>query len=429
MILRLWLDRLRRPSRRAARRPGHRSPPGLGLLLLALVAAAARPAAGAEVRLPPGFVREVLAGPELPEPMDLAFAPDGALWITGRQGDLWRLDPATRHRHRVGRLPTDASGDRGLHGLALSPDFPSRAGLFVFYHAPQHPPGKYRSRVSRFEVLGRGTNSVLDLASERILLEFDGEEGAQHVGGGLLAHPAERLLYVTTGDNNYIWKLKEYCHDPANHAVAPGDLRGKVLRIGFDGSIPPGNPFAGRAGARGEVFTCGHRQPWQLEYDPGTRMILLAENGGDEADDHEEINRLVPGANYGWPRAFADGLETATRTNRVSGTTAPWFMYRRNQGGSCTGALLYRPPAGSRGFPARYAGGLFYSDYNRKSVRFAPVDPQTLQPGASEAFAQQLPGGPVALRRGPDGALYLVEYGGWFQATPQDAITRIVWRP
>lgn len=383
----------------------------------------------AEVKLPPGFSREILAGPELPEPMDLTFAPDGAAWITGRQGDVWRLEPASRRHHRVGRIPTDTAGDRGLHGIALHPDFASNGQLFLFHHATNKPAGKYRTRVSRFEVRGTGTNAVLDLASERILLELDGEEGAQHVGGGLLAHPVERLLYVTTGDNNYIWKLKEYCNDPANHAPSPGDLRGKVLRIGFDGSVPAGNPFVGQAGARGEVFTSGHRQPWQLEYDPVTRMILLAENGGDETDDHEEINRLVPGANYGWPRAFADGLETATRTNRVTGTTAPWFMYRRNQGGSCTGALLYRAPGAPGAFPPRYVGGLFYSDYNRKSVRFAPIDAATGRPGASEAFAQNLPGGPIALRRGPDGGLYLIEYGGWFQATTNDAISRLVWKP
>ena len=87
----------------------------------------------------------------------------------------------------------------------------------------------------------------------------------------------------------------------------------------------------------------------------------------------------------------------------------------------------WQDPAQGGGFPSSWHGGLFYSDYNRKSVRFAPIAASTGKPGVSVAFAQSLPGGPVAMRLGPDGALYLVEYGGWFQATTNDAITRIAF--
>jgi glucose/arabinose dehydrogenase len=385
------------------------------------------PADAAEAKLPPGFTREVLAGPELPEPMDLTFAPDGSAWITGRQGQIWRLDTATRRQHLVGKISTDVAGDRGLHGIALHPDFAQNNEFFVFYHAPEKPSGKYRSRVSRWKITGTGEKAALEAGSEKVLLEFDANESAQHVGGGLLAHPQERLLYITTGDNNYVWKVKEFCDDPANQAQSRGDLRGKVLRIGFDGSIPASNPFVKRAGARGEVFTLGHRQPWLLSFDPPTRQVLLAENGGDEQDDHEEINLLEPGANYGWPKVFADGLESQTRTNRVEGFTKPWFMYRRGMGGSSSGALIYRGGRAAGAYPAQFEGGLFYADYNRKSVRFAPLDRVNGRPLAAEAFAQNLPGGPVSLRQGPDGALYLVEYGGWFQATTNDAISRLTY--
>lgn len=386
-------------------------------------------AMGAEVKLPPGFQREVLVGAELKEPMDLTFAPDGSLWIAGRDGSLSRWEAATRRRHEVGRIATDTAGDRGLHGLAMHPDFAKNGEIFLFYHGPKHPSGRYLSRISRWRILGSGAASRLDPDSETVLLEFKGEERGQHVGGGLLVHPDERLLYVTTGDNNVIWELKKYCDDPHNQAQSPGDLRGKVLRIGFDGSVPEGNPFRTTAGARGEVFTVGHRQPWALSWDPPTGWILLAENGGDELDDHDEVNRVQPGANYGWPRVFADGWETRTRTNQIKGMVDPWFHYKRNTGASCTGALIYRPPSSGGGFPDRFHGGFFYSDYNRKSVRFAPVDEKSGAPGVSEAFVQTLPGGPVSLRLGPDGALYLAEYGGWFAATDHDAISRLVWKP
>ena len=68
-----------------------------------------------EVFLPTGFALEVVAGPEVvSEPMDLTFAPDGAAWVTGRAGDLWRIDPATHASHRIGRVDSDVSGDRGV---------------------------------------------------------------------------------------------------------------------------------------------------------------------------------------------------------------------------------------------------------------------------------------------------------------------------
>lgn len=420
-----------RPSMPAAmsHRPVPTSPPGTSASpwrALWALALAILPALG-ETKLPEGFSREVLVGPSIREPMDMAFAPDGSAWITARGGELWRLEPQSRHLDRIGKVETDTAGDRGLHGIAFHPDFPATPRVFLFLHAPKHPPGEYRSRVVAHDVTGAGTHTRLAPGEGSVLLEFGGDEGAQHVGGGLLAHPVERALYVTTGDNNKIWELKSYGTDTNNRAQSIADLRGKVLRIGLDGSIPASNPFAKVAGARGEVFTRGHRQPWSLSYDPPTRWVLLAENGGDEQDDHERVLRLAPGANHGWPRVFADGLDTLTRTNRVPGFEPPWFSYRRGSGGSCTGGLIYRAPSAGGGFPSAWHGGLFYADYNRKSVRFAPIDASTRKPGPSVAFAQSLPGGPVAMRLGPDGSLYLVEYGGWFQATTNDAISRITY--
>ena len=401
-------------------------------LLLATVAALTFfPAARAEVHLPAGFALEVVAGPEVvQEPMDLTFAPDGAAWVTGRAGDLWRLDPIALTAHRIGRVDTDVSGDRGLHGVALHPDFPKTPHVFLSYHAANHASSQYRARIARWTVIGDGAKAQLDPTSERSLLEWDGDQAGQHVGGSLLAHPKERLLYVTTGENNQNANLRKYCDDPENKAQSLQDLRGKVVRMGFDGSIPSDNPFAKTAKANGLIYTRGHRQPWALAYDPSTELILLAENGGDLADDYDEVNRVISGANYGWPKVFGDGWSTLSRSNRVEGFgfTSPWFAYKRNSGASCTGAILYRPPAGGGGFPKNYHGALFYADFARKSVRSAPTNPQTGTPGESQPFVQGLTAGPLALRLGPDGALYLITHGGATKASTNDAVVRIVWR-
>ena len=400
------------------------------LLAVALAILTSFTVVHAEVHLPPGFRVEVIAGPEVvSEPMDLTFAADGSAWVTGRAGDLWRIDPVSHTTHHVGRVETDVSGDRGLHGVALHPDFPRTPQVFLSYHAANHAPSQYRSRVVRFNVTGEGAQASLDRASETTLVEWVGDPAGQHVGGALLAHPVENLLYVSTGENNQNARIKQYCDDPQNKAQSLRDLRGKVLRIGFDGSIPTNNPFASTPDAQAAIYSLGHRQPWSLGYDAPTGFILEAENGGDLTDDYDEVNRLAPGANFGWPRVFGDGWSTSTRTNRIEGFVSPWFAYKRNTGASCTGAAIYRAPASGAGFPAKYQGALFYADFARKSVRSAPLDAATGKPGESEAFMQGGAAGAVALRLGPDGALYFITHGGATKASTNDTVARIVWQP
>ncbi len=400
------------------------------LLVLAAAAAAWTSLALAAVNLPSGFKMEEVAGSELlSEPMDLCFAPDGAVWVTGRGGSVWRIDTTTRAGRHVGSVPTEMSGDRGLHGIAFHPDFPKTPHIFLAYHATNAPTGKYRSRIARWTVGGTEASTSMDPASEKSLLEWEGDQAGQHVGGALLVHPTERLLYVTTGENNQNANLRKYCDDPENKAQSLSDLRGKVVRMGFDGSVPPGNPFVKTAGAQGLIYTRGHRQPWALSYDATSRLILLAENGGDLADDYDEVNSLEAGANYGWPKVFGDGLLTQSRTNRAEGFTSPWFQYQRNTGASCTGSFIYRPASSGRGFPANYNGALFYADFGRKTIRTAAVDPKSGKSGASTAFLQGLNAGPLAIRLGPDGALYFITHGGGTKASTNDVLARIVWKP
>lgn len=400
------------------------------LLVAAVASLSCFTASRADVRLPAGFGVELVAGPDaVSEPLDLTFAPDGSAWVTGRAGDLWRIDTLARTTHRVGRVETDVSGDRGLHGVALHPDFPRVPQVFLSYHATQHSPSQYRARIVRFTVTGEGAKASLDVASEKTLVEWVGDQAGQHIGGALLAHPGERLLYVTTGENNQNARLTQYCNDPENKAQSLRDLRGKVLRIGFDGLIPTNNPFFKTPDAQAAVYTRGHRQPWSIDYDAPTGFILVAENGGDLADDYDEVNRIVAGANFGWPRVFGDGWSTSSRTNRIEGFVSPWFAYKRNASASCTGATIYRPPTTGGGFPAKYHGALFYADFARKTVRSAPVDATTGKAGESEAFMQGDAAGPVALRLGPDGALYFVTHGGATKASTNDGLARIVWRP
>ena len=382
-----------------------------------------------DVVLPAGFAVETLAGPDVvSEPMEIAFAPDGAAWLTGRAGQVWRIDTTTRKAHVVGSVATDVSGDRGLHGIAFHPDFPKTPQIFLAYHRTNAPQGKYVACVTRWTIKGNGETSRIDPSSEKTLLEWEGDQAGQHVGGALLAHPTERVLYVTTGENNQNAQIRTYCDDPNNKAQSLGDLRGKVLRIAFDGSVPVDNPHVQTTGANPRIYSRGHRQPWSLTFDAPTRSILVAENGGDLNDDYDEVNRIVPGANYGWPKVFGPGLQTLTRTNHIDGFTDPWFKYQRNTGASCVGALIYRAGASGKGFPEKYRGSLFYADFSRKSIRTAPVDSKTGKPGPSESFVQGLPAGPLAMQLGKDGAIYFITHGGATKGSAEDSLARIVWK-
>jgi glucose/arabinose dehydrogenase len=383
--------------------------------------------AEAQVRVPNGFRYEILAQHDVPEPIDLQFAPDGRLWFTGRDGHIWTLDVTTRATRLVAKLAVDHSDDRGLLGLDFHPDFDRTGFAFFFYAPPQVETNKPHSRVSRFTFKNQRADAELVEGSEKILLELPIEKGGQHTGGGLTYNPKDGKLYVTTGDNNRIVDLQKYYDDPENRAQNLNDLRGKTLRLNLDGSIPADNPCANQPGKRGEIWTRGHRQPWRIRVDSVTGILLLSENGGDRDEDFEEINRLEPGGNYGWPRVYENSRDMFTHTNTLSGFVNPWWSYSRKGGGSSTCSLFYRDSKGPFNFPPEYRDVVFYSDYNRKSVRVIRVDPATNKAIKSEPFALNFGGGPVAMQRGPDGALYLIEYGGWFRGSQRDRVSRVAF--
>ena len=132
-----WTSRRTLRSLRLHMSPRHR----LFAVLLPFTILTSLPAARAEVHLPAGFKLEMVAGSDvLSEPMDLTFAPDGAAWVTGRAGNLWRIDPVAHTSHRIGRVDTDISGDRGMHGIALHPDFPRTSEI-------SHLLSRHQSRV------------------------------------------------------------------------------------------------------------------------------------------------------------------------------------------------------------------------------------------------------------------------------------------
>jgi len=162
---------------------------------------------------------------------------------------------------------------QGLSGmdLALHPDFDRNHYVYISYTKPLDEK-RTTLAVARAVWDGRALTGLADV--------FVGEGG----GGGPIAFGGDGMLYVSSGGGGDTQTAKS--------------LGGKILRLTDTGGVPPDNPFVGRADARPEVFTMGHRNTLRMAMHPGTGAIWQVEmgpNGGDE------INILVPGTNYGWP--------------------------------------------------------------------------------------------------------------------------------
>ena len=117
----------------------------------------------------------------------------------------------------------------------------------------------------------------------------------------------DRDRFVTTDDNS----ARMLAQDLDNDA-------GKVLRLRDDGSIPADNPFVGRADAKPEIYTYGHRNVYGFAWHPDTGALWSCEIGPMGGD---ELNILEPGKNYGWPLVPSGRSITAMsrRSNRSTG--------------------------------------------------------------------------------------------------------------
>jgi glucose/arabinose dehydrogenase len=216
----------------------------------------------------------------LVQPWGMAFLPDGRILITERPGRLrvfanGRLEPTP-----LSGVPRVAAhGQGGLLDVCLHPNFAQNRVLYLSYSAEGQ--GGNATTVARAE-LGDG-----GLVGLKVIYEaLPRAPGGLHFGSRI-AFDRAGLMYVTAG---------ERYNKPRGQDLA--DLGGKIVRLKDDGSVPSDNPFVGRAGARPEIFTWGHRNPQGLAMHPVTGRIWEVEHGPRGGD---ELNVLKPGANYGWP--------------------------------------------------------------------------------------------------------------------------------
>lgn len=343
---------------------------------MALVAATA----GALEGTPTYRVESVAAG--LDEPWGLAFLPGGELLVSERPGRLRRIAADGTVSAPLGGVPeVYYRGQGGLLDLALHPAFADNGRVYFSYS--HGDPRDSATRVAHGRLGADGLSDVTVIFTAR-----PGKDTPQHYAGSLAFLPDGTLL-VTVGDG----------FDYREQAQNLGSLLGKVVRIGADGAIPPDNPFVGRADAAPEVWTYGHRNPQGLAVDPGTGAVYLHEHGPRGGD---EINRLEPGRNYGWP-VITYGMDYSgayvSPYTELAGMEQPLLYWVPSIAPS--GLAFYRGAA----FPD-WQGDLFVGALVDREVR--RVDLEDGRVAAQQSLLGEAGERIRNVKEGPDGALYVL---------------------
>jgi aldose sugar dehydrogenase len=238
-----------------------------------------------------GKIRVVTVATGLVHPWSLAFLPDGrTVLVAERDGRLRVIRDGVLAPEPLWTSPTPrGQGADTLHSVAVHPRFAENSLIYVSY--PKQGERGTTLAVARGHLKGSALGDV-----EEIFVSDSWETGG-NLAGRMLFGP-DGSLYVTIGDRDRICcngtddnSLRLKAQDLGNHV-------GKTLRIRDDGGVPPDNPFVGRAGAKPEIFTYGHRNGYGLAFHPETRELWQAEIGPLGGD---EVNILLPGHNYGWP--------------------------------------------------------------------------------------------------------------------------------
>ena len=224
-------------------------------------------------------IRVTIVTTGLSHPWAIAFLPGGGMLLTERPGRLrivrdGMLDPVAIPG--MPRVRTDGNG--GLMDVALHPQFTENDLVYLTYTKPVGD-GKGAPALARGKLEAGALVDVRDLL---VTEAFEGNSGLN----GRVTFGRDGKVYMSTGG-----RVGTAAQDPMS-------LRGKVLRLNDDGTVPSDNPFVGREGYRPEIYTLGHRNTLGLIVHPESGAIWNHENGPNGGD---EINILVPGRNYGWP--------------------------------------------------------------------------------------------------------------------------------
>jgi len=409
------------------------------------------------------------------DPMELSVAPDGRVFYIERGGKLKIYKPQNSSIVVAGQLPVFTQLEDGLLGLTLDPGFATNNWLYLFYSPSGAIPEQH---ISRFTMTG----DTLDLSSEELLLAIPTQrDQCCHSGGSLTFGPGGNL-FISVGDNTNPFESDGYAPiderpgrsawDAQKSSSNASDLRGKILRIHPEANgtytIPSGNlfPSDGSAG-RPEIYVMGNRNPFRIAVDAATGWLYWGEVGPDAnvanavrgPIGQDEWNQARSAGNYGWPYSvgnnktyvdynFATGISGVAfnpnapvnnSPNNTGPTALPaarsawiWYPYglsaefpELSSGGrTAMGGPVYHYQSNlvsARKLPRYYDNTVFIYEWSRNFIKEVKLDDSgnvlKINPFLpSFTFTR-----PMDMEMGPDGAVYMIEWGSGFGGGNADA--------
>ncbi|TAK11664.1 MAG: PKD domain-containing protein [Acidobacteria bacterium] len=459
----------------------------VALVIATAAVAAAQAPVGSGRPDPNRFTPVTIVQPgELDEPMAFEVLPNGKVYIIERKGALKAYDPATKLTKTIETLPVNTKyagadnvikeAEEGLMGIALDPKFADNHFVYLLYA---------EQTVTKHVLARWELNEFDELVpeSKKVLLEYGTQrEVCCHTGGGMTWDAAGNLLLLV-GDNTGV-NLTAHTDerpgranwDDQRTAANTNDLRGKILRIHPepDGTytIPAGNLFPpGTPGTRPEIYAMGLRNPWRVSIDSKTGYIYWGEIGPDAVEDsangprgYDEFNRAKQPGFFGWPYFIGDNQayplydyaakapgakkDPAKPTNTSVNNTglrelppaqAPMLSYPyalstefpllgTGARAAVGGPIYHRAdrPNAARPFPEYYEGKWLVADLSRGWIMSIAMNANGDLAGVERFLSAYQPVEPIDIKFGPDGDLYVLEYGSnWFRKSNNARLVRI----
>jgi cytochrome c len=438
----------------------------------------AQPSQGYQDYDPARFEKTVIAS-SLIQPMEMAIAPDGVIYLIELGGNIKAIDPRSSEVRTIGKISVTTEQENGLIGIALDPDFESNRWVYLQYSPPDFP-GQH---VSRFAIQSDG---MLDMASEVLVLKYEEQrqECCHHAGS--MEFGPDGCLYIGTGDNTNPFgdsqgfaPIDERDGRSAFNALRTSantkSYNGKILRIrplpdgGY--AVPDGNLFP-KDGSVGlpEIYVMGCRNPWRLNLDRRTGFLYWGDVGPDAGGDtdrgprgYDEVNQARAAGNFGWPLFignnrpylqvdFAKGSignafdpsdpvnfsRFNTGVQSLPPAQAAWIFYPGGDskefpvlgsGGrtACAGPVYDFDPSleSTTKFPRAFDRTLFIYEWSRNWIVAVHLNAdsqiermQRFMP--DESFVR-----PIDLQFDANGSLLIIEYGETWGVNPDARLVRV----
>jgi glucose/arabinose dehydrogenase len=346
---------------------------------------------------PAGFSRTLITT-GISQPVNMAFAPDGRIFVCEQTGKLRVIKNGALLSTPFITLSVDVNGERGLLGVALDPNFATNKWVYLLYTRA----GALNNRIIRVQANG----DVAALSTMQTLLDLDPlVPNLIHGIAGTIKFGPDGKLYVASGYNQ---------RDAKSQSL--GTYLGKLLRLNPDGSVPSDNPYPNAGAPKNRIWVYGLKNPYTFDIERSTGKIFVndvGEHTWEEIDDATTAKR-----NFGWPDAEGNSSN--------SKYTNPVYEYGHTGSATSTGCAISGGaflPANSN-YPAQYKNNYYFMD-----VCGAWLKRVTYNNGVtSNVFATNLGTSGsyscIALTAGPDGNLYYLsrQTGGLYKITYSSAV-------